>query len=112
MAENALFYFKDDLTYEEKGDKKFLKPNVLALLQDLQERLKKITAFNQSNLEKTFVTFLEEREIKLGKVAQPIRVALTGKTASPGIFEVMEVLGKETVLKRLSTVITHIRNKK
>ena len=111
MAENALFYFKDDLTYEEKGDKKFLKPNIVESLIDIQDRLQKISGFKQSDLEKMFVQFLEDKEIKLGKIAQPLRVALTGKTASPGIFEVMEVLGKETVLNRLSAVITHIRNK-
>lgn len=112
MAENALFYFQDEVTYEEKGDKKFLKPNVLELLEDLQQRLGEAPVFNQSNLEKTFVAFLDDKEIKLGKVAQPLRMALTGKTVSPGIFEVMEVLGKETVLKRLSKVIEHIQGKK
>jgi len=112
MAESALFYFQDDITYEEKGDKKFLKPNVLEHLEDLQGRLEKTPEFNQEGLEKTFISFLEDREIKLGKVAQPLRVALTGKTFSPGIFEVMEVLGKETSLKRLSKAIAHIQTKK
>jgi glutamyl-tRNA synthetase len=112
MAENALFYFQDDVTYEEKGDKQFLKRNILELLEGLLGRLEKTPDFNQSGLEKTFVTFLEEKEIKLGKVAQPLRVALTGKTVSPGIFEVMEVLGKESVLQRLSKAIAHIRAKK
>ncbi len=112
MAENALFYFQDDVTYEEKGDKKFLKKNILELLEDLQGRLEKTPDFNHSGLEKTFVPFLEEKEIKLGKVAQPLRMALTGKTVSPGIFEVMEVLGKESVLQRLLKAIAHIREKK
>jgi glutamyl-tRNA synthetase len=111
MAESALFYFQDDITYEEKGDKKFLKPNVLEHLEDLQGRLEKTPEFNQEGLEKTFISFLEDRGIKLGKVAQPLRVALTGKTFSPGIFEVMEVLGKETSLKRLSKAILHIQSK-
>jgi glutamyl-tRNA synthetase len=111
LAENALFYFRDDVTYEEKGDKKFLKPNVLGLLEDLGKVLQKTPEFNQAGLENTFVKFLEEKEIKLGKVAQPLRMALTGKTVSPGIFEVMVVLGKETVLKRLSNAISHIRSK-
>ena len=81
------------------------------MLEDLQGRLEKTPDFNQSGLEKTFVPFLEEKEIKLGKVAQPLRMALTGKTVSPGIFEVMEVLGKESVLQRLLKAIAHIREK-
>jgi len=111
MAEGALFYFQEDIKYEERGDKKFLKANVLELLEDLHKRLEQTAGFNQADLERAFVAFLDEREIKLGKVAQPLRVALTGKTASPGIFEVMEVLGKETVLKRLLKAIEHIRSK-
>ena len=65
----------------------------------------------QAALEKIFVAFLEDNEIKLTKVAQPLRVALTGKTASPGIFEVMEILGRKKVLERLAKAITHIRSK-
>jgi len=111
LAENAVFYFQDDVKYEEKGDEKFLKPKILELLKDLQGRLDRTAEFTQSGLEKMFVAFLEDRQIKLGKVAQPLRMALTGKTVSPGIFEVMEVLGKRTVLKRLSKAIAHIQSK-
>jgi len=50
--------------------------------------------------------------MKLGKVAQPLRVALTGKTVSPGIFEIMEVMGQEMVIKRLAGAISHIKSKK
>jgi glutamyl-tRNA synthetase len=111
MAEGARFYFQDEITYEKKGDDKFLKPNVLELLEALHESLERTPDFIQAKLEETFTTFLEEKEIKLGKVAQPLRIALTGKTVSPGIFEVMEVLGKETVLKRLARAISHIHSK-
>jgi glutamyl-tRNA synthetase len=111
MAEGASFYFMDEITYDEKADAKFLKPDVLGLLEDLQARLDKSSQFDQAGLEKTFMAFLEDNEIKLKKVAQPLRVALTGKTASPGIFEVMEVLGREKVLTRLGKAITHIRSK-
>ena len=52
-----------------------------------------------------FVAFMETEQVKLGKIAQPVRVALTGKTASPGIFEVMEVLGKERCLARIDRVL-------
>jgi glutamyl-tRNA synthetase len=51
---------------------------------------------------------MEGRELKLGKIAQPVRVALTGGTVSPGIFEVMDILGKDEVLKRLTNAIAVI----
>jgi glutamyl-tRNA synthetase len=111
MAEGALFYFRDDLIYDETGDRKFLRPAALDLLEDLSGRLENWTDFTEKGLEDLFVAFLDEKQIKLGKIAQPLRVALTGKTASPGIFEVMTVLGKQRILKRIKKAIQHIREK-
>lgn len=111
MAESARFYFEKEIIYDEKANNKFLKPDMLELLENLQGRLEQTSVFDQEGLEKTFVAFLEANQIKLKKVAQPLRVALTGKTASPGIFEVMEVLGKKVVLERLGNAVVHIRGK-
>jgi len=111
MAEGARFYFQEELTYEEKGDRKFLKPNVLELMEEIERRLKETDDYTQKGLERVFLGFLEEKQIKLGKIAQPLRVALTGKTASPGLFEVMEALGKGKVLRRLTDAISHIKKK-
>ncbi len=111
MAEGARFLFQKEIDYDKKGDDKFLKPNVLRLLEELLGELEKTPEFTHTGLEKTFTAFLEEKEIKLRKIAQPLRVALTGKTASPGIFEVMELLGKDKVLERLRRAITHIQTK-
>ncbi|MBU1902136.1 MAG: glutamate--tRNA ligase, partial [Proteobacteria bacterium] len=112
MAEGAAFCFEEEISYEEKADNKFLKPDIAGLFEELCERLAAISEFIQENLEKVFVEFLEEKEIKLKKLAQPLRVALTGKTASPGIFEVMQVLGKDRVIERVRNAVVHIRNKK
>ena len=98
MADAALFYYQEKITYDEKAAKKFLKPSILAPLKLLVEKL---DAFSQGDIEGVFSKVMESAEIKLGKVAQPARVALTGKTISPGIFEIIEVLGKERTLSRL-----------
>ena len=111
MAEGAEFCLSEEISYDKKGDDKFLKPGVLELFEDLNNRLAAISEFNLENLEKLFVEFLEEKEIKLRKLAQPLRVALTGKTASPGIFEVMEVLGREKVVERISKAVAHMKKK-
>ena len=111
MAEKAGFYFQEEISYEKKADDKFLKPGVLELLEDLQKRLEKISDFNLTELERTFIVFLEDNEVKLKVVAQPLRVALTGRTVSPGIFEMMEVLGKNEVIKRLKKALIHIKGK-
>ncbi len=111
MAEGAHFCFDEEITYEKKGDDKFLKQGIVELFEDLNNRLVAIPEFNQESIEKLFIDFLEEKEIKLRKLAQPLRVALTGKTASPGIFEVMEVLGREKVVERISKAVSHIKKK-
>ncbi|MBW1861512.1 MAG: glutamate--tRNA ligase [Deltaproteobacteria bacterium] len=111
MAEGARFYFLEEITYNQKGDNKFLKNDIMELLEGIKIHLENAIDFSQKGLEKVFIAFMEEKQIKLGKIAQPLRVALTGKTASPGLFEVMEILGKEKVLLRLEKVIFHIRTK-
>ncbi len=110
MSERALFYFKD-ISYEKQADDKFLVPEVLDILEDLLLDLKGATSFDQKELENIFARFLERHQVKLGIIAQPLRVALTGKTVSPGIFEIMEVMGQEMVIQRLSNAISHIKNK-
>ena len=57
--------------------------------------------FTKEVLEKIFRGLLEEEGLKMGKLAQPLRVALTGGTVSPGIYEVMELLGKTRTLDRI-----------
>lgn len=111
MAEGVKFCFDEKIEYEKKGDEKFLKKDVVELLSNLADTLSKTSQFDQETLEKTFVSFLEEKEIKLRKLAQPLRVALTGKTASPGIFEIMQVLGKEKVIDRIRKAVAHINAK-
>ena len=110
MAQGALFYFKD-ISFDKEADKKFLRPELVELLEDLLSDLKAASHFDQEELEKIFSAFLNKHQIKLGKVAQPLRVVLTGKGVSPGIFEIMEVLGQDTAVSRLSHGISHIKGK-
>jgi len=111
LAEGAKFCFDEEIVYEQKGDDKFLKKGVVQLLGSLTDALSETDPFDQETLEKTFIRFLEENDVKLRKIAQPLRVALTGKTASPGIFEVMQVLGKEKVMDRIRKAVNHINAK-
>jgi len=110
MAQRALFYFQE-IAYEKQADEKFLLPEVLDILEDLLLDLKGATRFDQKELENIFSILLERHPIKLGTIAQPLRVALTGTSVSPGIFEIMEVMGQEMVIQRLSNAISHIKNK-
>ncbi|MGE5840237.1 MAG: glutamate--tRNA ligase [Deltaproteobacteria bacterium] len=111
MAESARFYFDEDIRYEEKADRKFLKPEIAPLVQEARARLENMDDFTQKSLEGLFLQILEEKKIKLGDIAQPLRVALTGTSVSPGLFELMEVLGKEAVLRRMDKALKHMAQK-
>jgi glutamyl-tRNA synthetase len=108
MAEISLFYFAEDIDYEEKAAKKFLKPAAVEALQLLIDQLQKLEDFSEKKLETAFQAVMDQTGLKLGKIAQPVRVALTGRTASPGIFEVTAILGKDRVVSRLQKAIRFI----
>jgi glutamyl-tRNA synthetase len=111
MAESARFYFEEDLKFDEKADKKFLKPEMAPLMLETRIRIENLPEFTRKDLEGLFLSILNEKKIKLGDIAQPLRVALTGTSVSPGLFEVMEVLGKEKVLRRIDRALRHVAEK-
>ena len=104
------YFYAEEIEYEDKAKNKFLKAEIRPVLQDLADKLSNLSDFNMDEMHKVFDQFMEERELKLGKIAQPVRVSLTGGTVSPGIFEVMDILGKDEVLKRLNKAISAIPN--
>jgi len=105
MAAAAGFYFADDIEYEEKAARKFLKPAALEPVRLLAAKLTDLDVFEETALEDVFRAVMAESGLKLGKIAQPVRVALTGRTASPGIFEIIEIIGREKVLKKLAKAV-------
>ncbi len=98
-------YFGQEATFEVEAAKKFLTPTTAPLLQKLLARFEALPIFSKQVWEESFKKLVEEEGIKMGALAQPVRVALTGRTASPGLFEVMEVLGRERTLVRLKAGI-------
>jgi glutamyl-tRNA synthetase len=94
-------YFGQEAAMDEEAAKKFLTPGIAPVLQKLLERFEAFSVFSKQAWEESFKKLVEEEGIKMGALAQPVRVALTGRTASPGLFEVMEILGRERTLFRL-----------
>jgi len=94
-------YFGESVLLEEEAAKKFLTPAIAPVLGKLIARFEALSSFSKQVWEESFKKFVEEEGIKMGQIAQPVRVALTGRTASPGLFEVMEVLGRDRTLLRL-----------
>ncbi len=111
MATAMRFYMVDEVQYDPAAAKKFLRPNMLRPFQALIAELKALESFDESRLEETFRNVAAKLEMKLGKIAQPVRVALTGVTASPGLFEIIDVLGKPTVIGRLERALDYVRKR-
>ena len=109
MAHGAEFYLKDEVVFDEKAKAKFLKPEVKPLFETLVAGLETMEdPLNHDVIEMLFKKTVEDAGLKLGKLAQPVRVALTGKTASPGIFDVVLLLGKSRTINRLSTALKEV----
>ncbi len=108
MADQARFYFVDEPAYDEKAAAKFLKPAVLEPLRELAAKLGELEDYSEKALESVFEAVMTRFDIKLGKIAQPLRVALTGGSVSPGIFEIITVLGRERVTRRLQRAVAYI----
>jgi glutamyl-tRNA synthetase len=111
MADDADFYYTDTVSYDEKAAKKFFKPASLESLVFLAEQLEALDEFNETDLENAFKAVMEKTGFKLGKIAQPVRLALTGRTASPGIFEIIEIIGKDKVLSRIKDAIKFVEDR-
>jgi glutamyl-tRNA synthetase len=105
MKTGAVPFLADDIAMDEKARAKHLTPDVAPLLSELAGRLKAADPFTHDEIEKVFTALVTEKAIKLGKLAQPVRVALTGGTVSPGIYDVIEVMGKDKTIKRIEAAI-------
>ncbi|MEA3543883.1 MAG: glutamate--tRNA ligase [Thermodesulfobacteriota bacterium] len=109
MAAGAEFYYVGQVNYDEKGQKKFLKAEQQELFILLLEKLGTCTAFTEEHLEAAFAEVMEQTGLKFGKVAQPLRFSLTGGAPSPGIYDVLQVLGRDVVLQRIKQAIKTCR---
>ncbi len=111
LAGAADFYFTDEMKYDEQAAQKFLTPDVEPHLKALVELIVTVQDFSKKGLEEFFMNFTQERNIKFKLIAQPLRVALTGKTVSPGIDEIMVTLGKDRVIKKINNAIQYIASR-
>ena len=109
LVDQAHFFLAEDIRIDEKAAAKFLTPEISAALRALIQKLAVIEDFNGEAIERAFTSVLEELGLSLAALAQPVRVALTGSSVSPGIHEVISVLGKQRTLQRLQSALERIR---
>ncbi len=101
------FFFKEDVDYEPEAAQRYLStPTAASVLAQLRQHLAEGSAFDHDALEQRVRQLAADLGISTREIIHPARVALTGKTVGPGLFELMAVLGRDRVLKRLDRAIT------
>jgi glutamyl-tRNA synthetase len=108
MVNSADYFFTDEFKFDDKAKNQFLTTKSLPIFEKLINKLSKLDEFTIEELQRIFQEIIDESGLKLVDVAQPTRVALTGGTVSPGIFEVMEILGKDQAIERLKRATSYI----
>jgi len=101
MAANSLFFFKAPLVYDEKAVRKHVTPDVLNVLAELSTAMVKLEVWSAPAIHALVGALAAERGLSLGKLAQPVRLAVCGGTVSPPIDATLEILGREESLARL-----------
>jgi glutamyl-tRNA synthetase len=109
VADASEYFYKDDFSYEEKGVRKhFRKENAAEYLKKASEKLADLQEFDLETTEKAYRDLSEELGVKTGNIIHPTRMALSGRTMGPGLFDIMVILGKEKTLERLDRAIDFI----
>ncbi|MBU4477856.1 MAG: glutamate--tRNA ligase [Candidatus Omnitrophica bacterium] len=112
FGELSGFFFTDTVHYDEAAVKQFLStPAAVENLEQFKNMLSKLVSYDVKTIENAARALMETMGIQTGDMIHPVRVALTGGTVSPGIFEVIHFLGKEKAVQRLETVIKKIRTR-
>ena len=109
IPQKAGWFFEDPVSYEEATVKKRWKPESAGWLRDFVPVLESLPAFDHPTLEPAARSYAEERGGKLGDLVHPLRLATTGVGGGPGLFELMEVLGREACLRRIGRALEVLR---
>ena len=111
MAEISAFFYRDYEDFDEKAAKKHLKAAAREPLQQVKERLAAQEDWEAEKLHQVVIDVAESLDLKMGKVAQPLRVAVVGRAASPGIDVTLELVGREACLRRIDRALQYINKR-
>jgi len=101
IAEKARYFFCDPGEFEGQAARKYFKAETATLLKNLSARLAGLDPFDRDTLENLYQRLAEEMALSTGKLIHPTRLAVSGVSFGPGLYEMLELLGRETVLRRL-----------
>ena len=101
IAENSGYFFRDPAAYDPQADKKYFKSETMSIFELLAEKMAALEPFNREALEGLYRQVAEGLGLPAGKLIHPTRLAVSGVSFGPGLFEMLEMLGKETVIRRM-----------
>jgi len=107
------FFMPDDaFPYDELAKAKRITepPEAIPLLREFRDELAKQEDFSHAALEQLMQRFIEEKQIKVNQIIHALRVATTGKAVGLGMFETLEILGKERALRRIDRILTELQS--
>lgn len=109
MAQKAACYYQDITAYDPAGVKKWIKEGSVDILQAALEVLTAAPAWEAQPLDEALSELSKRLEVGMGKVGQPLRIALTGSAMSPGIGDTLVLCGRERSLARIAAAIAHFK---
>lgn len=111
LCEKSLYFYQDDIEYDDDAVKKHLRPVILEPMKALFEAFKQVDDWTPALLQAAINAISATFDINMGKIAQPLRVAVTGGSNSPSIDMTLTLLGKPRVLARMQDAITRIQER-
>jgi len=109
MAQNSLFFFRAPQSYDDKAVAKHVPPSIVPVFEQLIEALRALEDWTAPAIHQRLTAVAEGVKVGLGKVAQPVRIAVSGATVSPPIDQTLSILGRTETLSRLERALTHWR---
>lgn len=109
LVDAIRYFFIDPVVYEEKASRKHFSPDAAERLELLAASLRTCPDFKGETIEKVFRNIAESLSISAGKLIHPVRLAVSGVHFGPGLFEMLETVGRETVLRRIDLAVKYIQ---
>ena len=107
LMEHSRYFFEDPTCFDQKELRKFWKDDTCDIVENVNTILNELEPWDEQSLEEKLKSFMEENEYGFGKVMKPIRFSISGTVNGPSLFSILNLLGKETVLRRIELALTN-----
>jgi len=109
IANDSLFFFNAPITFDSEAIKKRWKPDTHQILKELINVIESVEHFNVENIENSIKNYFEPKNIGLGQIMTPLRIVVVGNITGPSMIEIIEILGKNEIIKRINYGLEKIK---